>query len=427
MNINKISKNITKLLHQVSYDPLKVKKDEPIIKTIKKTIRTRNGRKIEAEIENVFFQTKCFNTRGEYPYHINTKKINDEHYEVYFKLPYGLSYKTVIEKTRFFSDGLIAQVNIEQRKGLLMVEVIKGIIPEIYNYDFEYGKHIDKIIPIPIGVSVNKMVVVIDLVKIPHLMLGGVTRSGKSILLTGICDALMQNSNVKLFVIDMAMTDFIHLKDYCPFGYDLDSAEMILEYLMKEVERRRYFLVKNNCVNLIKYNEKNPEDKLEYIVLVVDEFAFTSPRKSDDKYTKKRRQRFQSIFADLGMMSAKTGIHLIIAMQRPSKELIPMEVKSNFSGVISFKCVNFGTSMVLLGNTDAYYLPNVKGRMLFQLGSRQMELQAMLLEQEEAIKRLKKYKLNENSVNTIDGVKKGDDASYEMAEFEYQSKRLLPR
>lgn len=83
--------------------------------------------------------------------------------------------------------------------------------------------------------------------------------------------------------------------------------------------------------------------------------------------------------------------------------------------------------MVLLGNTDAYYLPNVKGRMLFQLGSRQMELQAMLLEQEEAIKRLKKYKLNENSVNTIDGVKKGDDASYEMAEFEYQSKRLLPR
>ena len=160
---------------------------------------------------------------------------------------------------------------------------------------------------------------------------------------------------------------------------------------MQELERRRYLLVEGNCVNIIKYNKKYPDNKMKYYVLIIDEFAFTSPRRSDDKNTKKRRQRLQSIVADLGMMSAKAGIHLIIAMQRPSKELIPMEIKSNFPCAISFKCVNFGTSMTVLGNTDAYYLPNIKGRMIFQLGSKQMELQAMLLEQEEAIERLNMF------------------------------------
>jgi len=411
--------NFNKYLQQLSYNPLKEKKPEDFKTTIKKLIRNRKGREIEAEIENVFIQTNCYNSRGEYPYHIATSKVNDYHYQVMFKLPYGLNYKTIIDKVKYFSDSMIAHVNIENRRGLLMVEVIKGIIPELYRYNFNYIEYIDKCIPIPIGVSVNGIPIIVDLAKVPHIMIGGVTRSGKSILLTGICDALMQNNNVDLFVTDLAMTDFVHLKDYVVFGYNLDSAEIILEYLMQEVEKRRYFLVQNNCVNLIKYNEKNPNNKLNYIVLIIDEFAFTSPRKSDDKVTKTRRQRLQSICADLGMISAKTGVHLIIAMQRPSDKLIPMEIKSNFPCAISFKCVNYGTSMTVLGNTDAYYLPNIKGRMIFQLGSKQMELQAMLLEQEEAILRLKMF----------DKKIKGDDryVGEQFQIYEYETKRLLPR
>ena len=365
---------------------------------------------------------KIYNDRGEYPFHITTSKINEYHYQIMFKLPYGLSYKDIIDKVKYFSDSMIAQVNIENRRGLLMIEVFKGIIPEKYRYNFNYIEHMDKCIPIPIGVGVNGIPIIVDLVDIPHLIIGGVTRSGKSILLTGICDALMQNNNVKLFVTDLAMTDFVHLIEYIPFGYDLNSAENMLEYLIEEVEKRRYFLVKNKCVNLIKYNEKNPNNKLEYIVFIIDEFAFTSPRKSDDKNTKKRRQRLQSIVADLGMISAKTGVHLIIAMQRPSDKLIPMEIKSNFSGAISFKCVNYGTSMTILGNTDAYYLPNIKGRMIFQIGSKQMELQAMLLEQEEAILRLKMFDKISDKI--------GDDINNRLWQhqiYEYETKGLLPR
>jgi len=431
---NKIKDKFTKYLQQLSYNPVKVQKPENFKTIIKKLIRNRKGREIEAEIEDVFIQIGCHNSRGEYPYYIATNKKKDNIIQVMFKLPYGLNYKSIIDKTKYFADAMTAQVNIENRRGLLMVEVIKGIIPEKYRYNFNYIEHMDKCVPIPIGVSVNGMPIIVDLAIVPHIILGGVTRSGKSILLTGISDSLMQNHNVKLFIIDLAMTDFVHLKDYCIFGYNLDSAEIILEYLMQELERRRYLLVEGNCVNIIKYNKKYPDNKMKYYVLIIDEFAFTSPRRSDDKNTKKRRQRLQSIVADLGMMSAKAGIHLIIAMQRPSKELIPMEIKSNFPCAISFKCVNFGTSMTILGNTDAYYLPNIKGRMIFQLGSKQMELQAMLLEQEEAIERLNMFdKIDDkfNNHNKTSYFYKGDDIyvgeQFQIQEHEYQTKRLLPR
>jgi len=416
---------------QLGYKPLKPEKKEDLKTSVKKLIRTRKSRSIEAEIENIFIQTNCYNSEGKYPYHIATNKKNNNHYQVMFKLPYGLNYKLIIDKVKYFSDSMTAQVNIENRRGLLMMEIIKGIIPEIYRYNFNYIEHIDKVIPLPIGVGVNGMNIIVDLVDIVHLIIGGVTRSGKSVLLTGICDGLMQNNNIKLIVIDLAMTDFVHLKDYVIFGYNLDSAEIILDYLMQEVERRRYFLVKNNCVNLIEYNKKNPSNKLEYIVLVVDEFAFTSPRKSDNKIMKNRRQRLQSIVADLGMISAKTGVHLIIAMQRPSDKLIPMEIKSNFPSAISFKCVNFGTSMTILGNTDAYYLPNIKGRMIFQHGTKQMELQAMLLKRKEAEERLVMFnKLSDNSNhNKASYFCNGDDPidREQFQIYEHQTKRLLPR
>jgi len=420
---------------QLGYKPLKPEKKEDLKTSVKKLIRCRKGRSVEAEIENVFIQTNCCNNRGEYPYHIATTKKSDIHYQVMFKLPYGLNFKYIIDRKSYFADSIIAHVNIEKRRGLLMVEVIKGVVPELYRYNFNYAEYMDKSIPIPIGVSVAGMPIIVDLAIVPHIIIGGVTRSGKSILLTGICDAIMQNNNVKLFVTDLAMTDFVHLKDHIVFGYNLDTAEIILECLMQEVERRRYFLVQNNCVNLIEYNEKNPNNKMNYIVLVIDEFAFTSPRKSDDKVTKSRRQRLQNICADLGMISAKTGIHLIIAMQRPSDKLIPMEIKSNFPCAISFKTVNYGTSMTVLGNTDAYYLPNIKGRMIFQYGSNQMELQAMLLEQKEAIRRLAMF---DNKLNRCDNVNKasyfynkGDDLNVDpFIQFQIndnETKRLLPR
>ena len=420
---------------QLGYKPLKPEKQEDLKTSVKKLIRCRKSRSVPAEIENVFIQTNCHNNRGEYPYHIATTKKGDL-IQVLFKLPYGLNFKDIIDKRKYFTDSMTAHVNIENRRGLLLVEVIKGVIPEKYRYNYNYIEYMnDYIVPIPIGVGVNGNKVILDLVDMIHVLIGGLPNSGKSILMTGWCDALMQNPNVRLFVVDLAMTDFIHLKNHVVFGYNLDTAEIIIEYIMQELERRRLFLVKNNCVNVIKYNEKNPNNKMEYIVLIIDEFAFTAPRRYDSKQMKRLRQKLQGHIMDISMLSRKTGIHLIVALQRPSKDLIPMEIKSNFPTAISFKMVNNGTSMTILGNTDAVYLPNIKGRMIFQLGSKQMELQAMLLEQKEAIRRLvmfdKKLDRCDNVNKASYFYNKGDDLNVDpFIQFQIndnETKRLLPR
>ena len=430
---DKIIKNIKKKIKEVSdnymrnlsYEPLKPPTKENIRQMIKKEIRMRKSREIEAEIENIMFECKLYNTKGEYPLHINTNKKGDKHCQTFWRLSYGLNYEDIIDKTKYFADALTAQVNIEPRKGLLMIEVIKGIIPEKIQYEFNYIEHMDKNVVVPLGYDQSGLVVW-NLEDIPHCLIAGVTHSGKSILLTGWVDALLQNPNVILFVIDLAMADFYHVKNYCIFGSTLDDAENILEFLINECDRRiQLMTLKAGVVKIQKYNNKYPNDKLPYLVLMIDEFAFTSPRKYDDKDTKKLRQRLQGMTDQLAQMARKAGIHLVVAMQRPSKELIPMEIKSNFPGAISFKTVNLGTSKTILENTSAFYLPRIKGRFMAQWESKQIEVQAMLLEQEDSIRRLKMYDKITDKMNV-----KGDDIYNRLWQYqiyEHTTKRLLPR
>jgi len=422
---NKIKKISDNYMRNLSYEPLKPPAKENIRQMIKKEIRNRKGREIESEIESVFHECKLYNTKGEYPFHMNTNKKGDKHCQTFWRLSYGLNYEDIIDKTKYFADALTAQVNIEPRKGLLMIEVIKGIIPEKIYYDFNYIEHMDKNVVVPLGYDQSGLVTW-NLEDIPHCLIAGVTHSGKSILLTCWVDALLQNPNVILFVIDLAMADFYHVKNYCIFGSTLDDAENILEFLINECDRRiQLMTLKAGVVKIQKYNNKYPDDKLPYHVLIIDEFAFTSPRKYDDKNIKKQRQRLQGMTDQLAQMARKAGIHLVVAMQRPSKELIPMEIKSNFPGAISFKTVNLGTSKTILENTSAFYLPRIKGRFIAQWESKQIEVQAMLLEQEDAIRRLKMYDKITNKINV-----KGDDIYNRLWKhqiYEHTTKRLLPR
>jgi hypothetical protein len=163
-----------RFIWRLGYKPLKEKKDESIITTIKKSIRTRKGRELEAEIENIMFETKLINSSGEYAMHLNTSKKSDNHYITMWKIPRGLSYKKYMEKQRIFEDNLGAQVIIEENNGALKIEIIKGIIPRKVSYDFNYDDYrdiVDKkgnkkyVLPIPVGVG-HGNIIVWDLIKI---------------------------------------------------------------------------------------------------------------------------------------------------------------------------------------------------------------------------------------------------------------------
>lgn len=421
-----------RFMWQLGYKPLKEPKDEDFKTLFKKTIRTRKSREIEAEIENIMFECKLFNASGEYAMHLNTSKKSDNHYATYWKVPRGKKINEYIDKIQIFEDGLIAQVLIEERNGCMCIEVWEGIIPTTKKgipYDFKYLDYIDKyILPVPVGES-RMGLYVWDLTKIIHCMISGSTGGGKSILLTGWVDALLQNPNVLLFIIDLAMTDFAYTKNHVVFGYDIHTAEKIINYIKEEAEKRRRILVEFGNVNIIRFNKKFPEHKIPYLILIIDEFAFTSPGgKHLAKEEKQRRQAIQGKIAEIAQISRKLGIHLIISTQKPSKQLFPEEITTHFPGRVSFKTNDRGTSMTILGNTKAYYLPNQPGRMIAQWGNKQVEAQALYLDPDEAERRMKmfdKYGQYEKGDSVNDTSEQEYGQRYQI--LQHQKKRLLPR
>lgn len=425
-NLQQYKKN---MLWQLGYKPLKEKKDEDFVTTFKKTIRTRKSRSIEAEIENIMMELGLYNKSGEYAMHLNTQKDknNANHYTTYWKIPRGLKIQHYMDKTQQFSDALVGQVIIEPRNGAMMIDVWEGVIPQKVIYNYQYINYMaDYKLPVPIGK--NQMGIYIwDLLKIIHVIIAGTTGGGKSILLTGWADALLQNPNVLLFVIDFAMTDFYHTKDHVVFGYDLDSAEIIIDYLKQEAEKRRIIFAKYaGTVNIEKYNKKYPHMKLPYLILFIDEFAFTTPAKYHSKSEKKRRQSLQAKVAEIAQIARKLGIHLIISTQKPSRQLFPEEITTHFPGRISFKTNDRGTSMTILGNTKAYYLPNIEGRLIAQFGNRQIEAQALYLDPEIAAERMSMFDKSEQYEKYCNY--KGEDVyEWQNKLYEYKKKRLLPR
>lgn len=412
----KIKDNI---VWQVGYKPLKPPPEESMVDTFKKAVRQSSNEKM-AELENIMFELGLYNRSGEYAKRLVYKEISEKHYYTMWNFPRGMSIEDYISYKRKFEDSLTAQVNIKKEKGNLYIEVIEGVIPNKVNYKFNINEYKDYIIPVPMGYDQTGLRVW-DLTEKYHIIIAGVIGGGKSVFMKCLLDAIMQNDNVVVYVIDLAMVDFEHTKNKVLFGCTLDEAELYINYLVQSNIERRELLTKHDCADILEYNEKFPENKLKHKVMLIDEAAFTSPEMSTDKETKERRKALQNHIAQLITTSRKAGIHLIIGLQRPEKDIMPMVIKSNIPGKVAFKTENTGTSRTILGNDDAYHLPNIKGRCIIQHGVDQYEVQGMYLDHETARKRMKKIqeRKDEEFVCYLEQL--------QSIKEQYKEKRLLPR
>lgn len=378
-----------KLLWKLGYAPLKEKKNMSIMGYIKNKIRTRNGRELEAKIENIMMECKLYNSSYEYAMHLGTNKKSDNHYITMWKIPDGLSYGNYIDKQNVFEDNLNAYIKIEEQHGNLMIEIIEGSIPKEVKYKFRYKDFMDEyILPVPLGIGHGKREIIWDLVKIIHVLISGETGGGKTNLCLCWIDALLQNNKVNLYLIDLAMKSFHPYRNHTIFAGDLVKACKILMYLLNVVEIHKSILVEFGNMDIEKYNAKNPDKQLPYNVVFMDEFALTSPKIKSDENKDLCRQ-IQSMVIELSSVGRAFGIHLIIGMQKPGNNLMPKEAKDNFPGRIAFKAGDQGHSMAMLGNTKAFYLPDIKGRMIAQY-RKAFKVQGMLMDEKRMYKRLEK-------------------------------------
>lgn len=210
-------------------------------------------------------------------------------------------------------------------------------------YDDEFYKSDTTIV---LGQDINSKYRYVDIAKTPHLLIAGTTGSGKSVFLnTLICSLLMKKSNVDLILIDPKKVEFKIYNDVSnlliPVITDIDKACNVLNLLLNEMEHRYKLFEQYNVKNIDEYN------KIKYmrkIVVVIDEFADLMMQ--GDK-------NVEYCVARLTQLSRACGIHLVIATQRPTTNVITGLIKSNMPSRISFVVPSAIDSKVILDETGA--------------------------------------------------------------------------
>lgn len=243
-------------------------------------------------------------------------------------------------------------------------------------------------IPMLLGKAVNGDMVMNDIVKMPHLIIAGATGSGKSVCINTIVMSIILNTRpdeVKLLMVDpkkVELTPYSRLPHMlAPVITEPQGACMALHWLVKEMERRYELLKLLGLRNIDAFNNRTRDyakeealdrevpDRLHYIVGIIDELADLMMVSSND---------IETAIARIAQMARAIGIHLILATQRPSREVITGLIKANFPARIAFKVASRVNSQIildetgaesLLGNGDMLFLPPGTSQLLRAQGA----------------------------------------------------------
>ena len=220
-------------------------------------------------------------------------------------------------------------------------------------------------IPLALGKDILGEAQVIDLVQTPHLLIGGATNSGKSVLVNSIiCSILFRKSpdDVRLFLIDPKIVE-LKLYNGCPHLLtpvitEPKKAFQALQYCISEMERRYTLLDALGVRDIRAFNKKARKEKVQrlpYIVIVIDEFADLMATTGKE---------LESTLARLAAMARAVGIHMVLATQRPSIDVITGLIKANIPSRIAFMVANKFDSRIIIDAVGAEKLLG-KGDMLF--------------------------------------------------------------
>jgi S-DNA-T family DNA segregation ATPase FtsK/SpoIIIE len=216
-------------------------------------------------------------------------------------------------------------------------------------------------LPIALGKNISGKPVVGDLASMPHLLIAGTTGSGKSVCINTIILSLLYRhtpEKCKFILIDPKMLELSTYEGIphllCPVITEAKKAASVLGWVVKEMESRYRLMTKEGVRNIDGYNSKH-KLPMPYIVVVVDEMSdlMLVAGKEIENYIQK-----------LSQMARAAGIHIIMATQRPSVDVITGTIKANFPTRISFQVTSKIDSRTILGEQGAEQLLG-KGDMLF--------------------------------------------------------------
>jgi len=255
-------------------------------------------------------------------------------------------------------------------------------------------------LPIALGKNISGIPVVGDLASMPHLLIAGTTGSGKSVCINTIILSLLYRhppDKCKFILIDPKMLELSTYEGIphllCPVITEAKKAASVLGWVVKEMENRYKLMTKEGVRNIDGYNSKHAL-AMPYIVVVVDEMSdlMLVAGKEIENYIQK-----------LSQMARAAGIHIIMATQRPSVDVITGTIKANFPTRISFQVTSKIDSRTILGEQGAEQLLG-KGDMLYMSSAnRIVRIHAPFVAENE-IERVNKYLRGQAEPNYIDEI-----------------------
>ena len=216
---------------------------------------------------------------------------------------------------------------------------------------------------ISVGQDVAGTPLVAEISEMPHLLIAGSTGAGKTVCInTLICSMLFKAApwELKLILIDPKMVEMTQYADiphlFTPIVSDAKKATSVLLWAVEEMERRYTVLAEATARNITSFNEKKDiEERMPYIVIVVDELA---------DLMMVARDKIETAITRIAQLARAVGIHLVLATQRPSSDIITGVIKNNLPARIAFKVPTQIDSRVILDHMGAEKLLG-KGDMLF--------------------------------------------------------------
>lgn len=278
-------------------------------------------------------------------------------------------------------------------------------------------------VTIGLGKDIGGNPVLTDLSKMPHLLIAGATGAGKSVCINTIICSILYKANpneVKFMLIDPKVVELTvyngipHL--LTPVVTDAKKAAAALNWMVSEMEKRYKLFAEQGVRDITRYNEVNKDEPLPKIVIIVDELAdlmMVSPREVED------------CICRLAQMARAAGIHLVVATQRPSVDIITGLIKANIPSRISFAVSSQVDSRTILDMGGAEKLLGKGDMLFFPVGaSKPMRIQGAYISDNEVEKLVEfvnkqqqpKYEKNLLELKEVEYNSKQDDIEDELFE-----------
>lgn len=336
------------------------------------------------------------------------KKQNEWGWEYKYRIPLGRSFDDYLNKQRILQDGLNnrrKQITFNDLKTINFDAEIISSLKELWKKKLTETKEIelafdglliirvyDEPLPkqiqfhagvkwkVPVGMTRDKNTFKYhDFEQIPHMVLGGATRYGKSNFINSMITSLIQSEpdNVKLFLIDLKggveLCDYENIRQTISIAYEPNEALTTLQLAYEQMRG-----IQKRVRSLGKKNVQEANIKERYFI-IVDEVGELNPTEAVTKEEKKLKLECQTIMSQISRLGAGLGFRQILATQYPTGDVIPRQCKQNSDAKLSFRVQSATASRVVLDEVGAELLPQIKGRAIYQTADKREILQTPII------------------------------------------------